>query len=257
MELIEIVSGSTRARIAPERGSIAAGWSVEGRELFFMDEKSFQDRTKSVRGGNPFLWPFAGALESNRLVEADSEMKQHGFARDRAWAVEARGASTLVLSLESDDAGLAVFPWAFRMVQTFEVSDRRLSISLVTENRSGRAMPVAPGWHPYYPLANASKPSVKVGLPGFRHTPFADPAGSFNFGVESNGTTAFVFELEDRRFRMAVSPNLQWYQFWSLPGNDFICVEPFAGPPNVINTRRAERIPAGGRALHWMTLELL
>ncbi|MBI1289787.1 hypothetical protein GC173_00895 [bacterium] len=256
-EQIEISHGATKARIAPGRGSIATSWSVDGRELFHLDERSFNDPKKSVRGGNPFLWPFAGALEGGRFIEAGTEIHQHGFAREKAWTIEAQGAATLVLSLESDASMQALFPWDFRMVQTFEVSARRLSITLVTENRSRRAMPVAPGWHPYYPIANAAKPQVCVDLPGFRHAPFADPAGTFNFGVESNGTNAFDFQLEDRRFRMAVSPNIQWYQFWSLPGEDFICVEPFGGPPNVINTRRTERIPPGGRALHWMSLELL
>lgn len=256
-ELIEIASGTTRARIAPERGSIATHWEVDGRELFYLDEKSFNDPAKSVRGGNPFLFPFAGSLENGRLVDSGTEIHQHGFSREYPWHIESHGAATLVLSQCAREETLRIFPWDFRMVQTFEVSHRRLSITLATENRSDKAMPLAPGWHPYYPLKNAAKPEVKVHLPGFRHAPFADPAGSFNFGVETHGTSAFEFELEDRRLRMAVSPNIQWYQFWSLPGNDFICVEPFAGPPNVINTRRSERVAPGGRAFHWMSLELL
>jgi galactose mutarotase-like enzyme len=256
-ELVSIRNGNTEARVSPSRGAIAASWVVDGVEQFYMAQNTFDDPQKSVRGGNPFLWPFAGALEEGTLVEAGTKMAQHGFGRDKVWTIEAKGSSMLALSLEPDDQTREVFPWDFRMVQTFEVSDAVLSINLVTENRSDRAMPVAPGWHPYYPIKNASKPAVEVGLPGFKHTAFANPEGTFNFGVESNGTCAFTFQIEDRKLRMAVSPNLQWYQFWSLPGSDFICVEPFAGPPNVINTRRCERIAPGGRSLHWMSLQVL
>ena len=46
-------------------------------------------------------------------------------------------------------------------------------------------------------------------------------------------------------------------QFWSQPGKDFICLEPFYGPSNTINTDRRLDVPEGGVAELWMRIELV
>jgi galactose mutarotase-like enzyme len=46
-------------------------------------------------------------------------------------------------------------------------------------------------------------------------------------------------------------------QFWSQPGKDFVCLEPFWGPNGTVNTeRRLDLAPGAVRDL-WMRIELL
>ena len=81
-----------------------------------------------------------------------------------------------------------------------------------------------------------------------RHTPPADrpPAdGRTRFDVPGLG-----------ELRIAFSPAMGHMQFWSQPGKDFVCLEPFWGPNDTVNTeRRLEVAPGSAREL-WMRLEL-
>jgi galactose mutarotase-like enzyme len=61
-----------------------------------------------VHGGVPFLFPAAGRLKGDRY--RDREMKQHGFARNRPFAVERRDRRSAILSLRSSDETRARFP---------------------------------------------------------------------------------------------------------------------------------------------------
>jgi galactose mutarotase-like enzyme len=256
-ESLRLSHGETSLTVAPWRGAIATHFRVGGEELFYLDETTLHDESKSVRGGNPLLWPFAGSLEGGRLAVAGTEIPQHGFARNRAWKVEEERGNRAILSLEDDTDSRAIFPWKYRLVQSFELGPGRVRIALESHNRGETPMPVAPGWHPYFACSLEEKLKVRTTLAGFPHERFAAEEGAFDFGVESEGVTAFDFQVGNKRFRLSVSPNMRWFQFWSLRGREFICVEPFAGRPNIINSPEAERVAPGGFALHWMELRLL
>ena len=59
----------------------------------------------------------------------------------------------------------------------------------------------------------------------------------FDFGVEPPDPGRVAFEIPTvGTVTLSFSANLRHLQCWSLPGRDFICVEPWDGPPNVINT---------------------
>src|SRR5687767_11520185 len=109
--MMKLVDGSSVVEIAPERGGMVTRMSVDGRELFYLDEATFRDETKNVRGGNPVLFPSPGPLANERFTWGgrSGSMKQHGFARNRAWKVVGEGE----LELRSDDATRAQFPWDF------------------------------------------------------------------------------------------------------------------------------------------------
>src|SRR5688572_28318673 len=102
---MELSSGRARAVIAPERGALVKSWIVNGRELLYLDDATFNDPTKNVRGGNPVLFPSPGKLEGDRYPRG--EMKQHGFARNLPWRVA--GEDRLVL--EANDITRAQYPW--------------------------------------------------------------------------------------------------------------------------------------------------
>ena len=45
-------------------------------------------------------------------------------------------------------------------------------------------------------------------------------------------------------------------QLWSQPGRDFICLEPFYGPNNTVNTDRRHDVPPGQARDFWMRIEI-
>ena len=74
-------------KFCPARGGVITNWVSDGKEILYFDEKRFMDKTKSVRGGIPILFPICGNLSiTNSVFGVDYlQFTQHGFARDLPW----------------------------------------------------------------------------------------------------------------------------------------------------------------------------
>ena len=257
LQELTIEGRGASARIAPARGAIVTALAVGGRDVLFMDRATLLDPAKSVRGGIPLLFPFAGRLDGDRLAHAGTTMKQHGFGRNRSWRVVAQAPDALTVALEDDAATRAVYPHAFRAEQSFRVLPHGLRVELLIENLGTGPLPVAPGWHPYFRCASADKPRVKpldvAGLDPARFTPDAE----FDFGVTAPASGHASFEVPGLGvLALSFSPEMRFLQCWGLPGRDYICLEPFLGPNNAINTPARLDIAPGRSHTLWMRVEL-
>ena len=74
-------------KFCPERGGVITNWVSDGNEILYFDEKRFMDKTKSIRGGIPILFPICGNLNTSSSVFGNGylQLPQHGFARDSQW----------------------------------------------------------------------------------------------------------------------------------------------------------------------------
>ena len=50
-------------KFCPERGGVITNWVSDGNEILYFDETRFMDKTKSIRGGIPILFPICGNLQ--------------------------------------------------------------------------------------------------------------------------------------------------------------------------------------------------
>ena len=247
---ISDAASATRAKIAPNRGGMVTSFEVRGRPIFFLDRASFLDETKNVRGGNPVLFPTPGKLVGDRWERAGESgvLPQHGFARNRAWEVVRSVTDSVTLRLESDPSTRAVYPWDFRVDLSYRVGEGTLHTGVEIENRSKRAMPFGFGFHPYFAIRdkttfalestatrafdNVTKrevsfdarsldvASVEVDLHVLDH-------GARTMSFAFDGTSKITLELQTEQ------PH---WVLWSLPGKDFVCVEPWTCPGNAMNT---------------------
>src|SRR3954463_2266927 len=108
-----IAFGDVRADVVPERGALVTALRVGTRDVLYLDPETLADPTKNVRGGIPLLCPFAGKLVDETLALTGTKMKQHGFARNRAWTVTERDAGSLTMTLAADAETRAQFPFDF------------------------------------------------------------------------------------------------------------------------------------------------
>ena len=74
-------------KFCPKRGGVITSWVSDGNEILYFDEKRFMDKTKSIRGGIPILFPICGNLNASSSVFGKDylQLSQHGFARDLQW----------------------------------------------------------------------------------------------------------------------------------------------------------------------------
>ena len=79
----------------------------------------------------------------------------------------------------------------------------------------------------------------------------------FDFGLVPPKTGRARFQVPDLgNLLISFTPVMKHMQFWSQPGNDFICLEPFFGPNNTVNTDKRMDIPPGQSRNFWMKIEL-
>jgi galactose mutarotase-like enzyme len=249
--------GGTAATVAPERGGIMTSLVVNGKPVLYLDRATLWNEDVNVRGGIPILFPFAGRLLEDRFVDGASVIKQHGYARHRPWRVLERCADSLLLELPPDDEAMTSYPFRVSLQQRTLATARGVHIEVRMHNGGSDPAPVAPGWHPYFSVPAADKARVMpADVPGL--TPEMFPADrEFDFGLAAPAAGRARFQIPQLgRLTLSFSPEMRFLQFWSQPGKDFICIEPFSGPPNVINTPARMMLAPGSTRTVWMRMEL-
>ena len=103
-------------KFCPERGGVITNWVSDGNEILYFDEKRFMDKTKSIRGGIPILFPICGNLNTFGSVFGNSylQLPQHGFARDLRWQYSLNE-KFLCLFLNASKKTKKYFPFDFEL----------------------------------------------------------------------------------------------------------------------------------------------
>jgi galactose mutarotase-like enzyme len=251
MKLVDKSSiGTSIVEIAPERGGMVTRFAVGPRELFYLDEATFRDATKNVRGGNPVLFPSPGPLANDRFTWGgrSGSMKQHGFARNRPWTVTSSSDRSLSLELISDEATRGQFPWDFRVLHSYSLSGRCLRVAQWVENNSNSPMPFAFGFHPYFFVRDADKSQTKIETSATRAFdnvtkkeidvggPIDLTQKEVDLHLFDHGKTEAVLDLADGAYIIVrASPEYHRWVIWTLAGKDFVCLEPWTAGADALN----------------------
>jgi galactose mutarotase-like enzyme len=259
-----IAFGDVRAEVVPERGALVTALRVGTRDVLYLDPETLADPTKNVRGGIPLLFPFAGKLVDETLTLTGTKMKQHGFARNRAWTVTERDAGALTMTLAADAETRAQFPFEFTAHHRVMIvaGGIQLELAIIAGDRD---VPVSPGWHPYFTIAREDKSRVcatRSGAEGGAEVNdkaavrpgTTDDDHEFDFGMPApiDGRSRFT----PPGIALEASPDLRHLQMWSQPGKPFVCIEPFFGPAGTINTEQRGWVRAGTARSFWMRIRV-
>jgi glucose-6-phosphate 1-epimerase len=133
-----------------------------GDEVIFLSARSRFEVGKAIRGGIPICFPWF------RAKKDDAGAPQHGFARTSPWSLEAVehvGDSVVIsLALESSDATLALWPFAFRAVYRVTVG-AELKLELAVTNTGDAAFEFEEALHTYHRVGDVERVRV-AGLDG-------------------------------------------------------------------------------------------
>lgn len=208
-------------------------------------------------GRNPTLFPVVGKVwqETYRLGAQEFHLGNHGFARNSEFSLVDHTPTSLTFALENSPTTLDVYPFAFRLTNSYQLQDNSLLITLTVKNLDQQDLPFSLGAHPAFncPL-----------LPGEKFTDYKivfsepenlrrlqmNPDSSFqeqrlDFGQQVStipltrelfATDALVFEdlrstavkLQGPHHAVTVSnPSCPWFGIWTK--GDFLCLEPWYG----------------------------
>ncbi|WP_072031877.1 hypothetical protein [Acetonema longum] len=250
---LEDIRSQAKVRVAPERGGMIYGFEHNGTDVLYLNAKTFLDPSSNVRGGIPILFPICGQLENGRYTwqYQTYSMKNHGFARDQVWKViesNTEGQAVLALELTSNDQTRQVFPFDFSVIFTYILQGSSLTIRQTYENRSASDMPLYAGLHPYF---NTSSKNLPLATDATQYLDCADQQikpflGSIDLSDSSDSillldsrSNCITFDI-DHQYKVILEQGqeFKYIVFWSEPGKDFICVEPWMGKANELNLKQ-------------------
>ena len=232
-------------KFCPGRGGVITNWVSDGKEILYFDEKRFMDKTKSIRGGIPILFPICGNLNTSSSVFGKDflQLRQHGFARDLQWQYSLnKNEKSLILILNESKKTKKYYPFDFELKIEVFLKINCLEFEITIFNKTDNAMPINFGLHPYFNISdfknlefidnplncqNQEKNIISNTL---------DELKNVNLGVDllmySSGRSSF----QDKIFKREVTLNHP-YPFdlgviWSDPLRRMICLEPWTSPRN-------------------------
>lgn len=245
---LTISGGGVLAEIVPGRGGMVTRLRIGDDEVLYLDPETLD--TPKVRGGIPVLFPNPGPLSGSRFEVSGRSytLGQHGFARERSWEVVHVGPADAELRLESTPETLENFPFEFDIRLAYRCSGSGFSIVQTWRNPGQKNLPLHFGFHPYFSVADADKPEVKISTDAKRawdnvlktEIPFRGldlTAPEVDLHLLDHTPKETILERPGRPpLRLSWEDPYHLLVVWTLRGKDFVCVEPWTARGNALNT---------------------
>ena len=247
-------------KFCPKRGGLITNWVSEGREILYFDEKRFIDKTKSIRGGIPILFPICGNLNTSSSVFGKNylQLMQHGFARDLNWQYSLNHSEeSLCLFLNESQTTKKYYPFDFELKIELTLKINFLEFQITIRNKTDITMPINFGFHPYFNVSdfkNIDFIDNPINCQNQERNILCntlDELKNMDTGVDLLMYTSGKSGFRDKVLKRQVTLNHP-YPFdlgviWSDPPRRMICLEPWTSPRNsFVDGFRKIIIPSNG-----------
>jgi len=217
---------------------------------------------------SPVLFPIVGGLKQNTYLfnNKNYQLNRHGFARDMEFEISYQSSEKIILNIQSSEETLKVYPFHFLFSVVYELVDDKLKVSYVIENIGEEAMYFSVGAHPAFkvPLIegtnfndyflqfncveNTNKwPLSKDGLIELTSVPLLNNSTKLSLYKELFYSDALVFKhlasdeisILSNKTKHGVSVGYKGFPYmgiWSARNADFVCIEPWCGIADSVNT---------------------
>ena len=211
---------------------------------------------------SPVLFPIVGTLKNNSyLLENEAyQLSRHGFARDLEFELLESEYNSLLFSLKANDVTLTNFPFEFELKIKYTLLDKKLIVQYEVINNSNKKMPFSIGAHPAFSLPsgfeNYSLEFSDIENPEYyllKNGLISDQTETLNINDQILSLTFKTFDNDALVFKTLKSktitilenskpyikvdfknfPNLG---IWTVQNANFICIEPWFGYSDTINS---------------------
>jgi len=219
---------------------------------------------------SPILFPIVGTLKDDTYYfnEKAYQLSRHGFAREMDFMVTAQTANSIQFTLESSEATLTKFPFVFRFDVIYELSENSVKTTYRVSNMGKSTMYFSVGGHPAFKLPltagavyndyylefnhpeNAGRwPISKEGLIETSSTEVFKQRNKLPLSKELFLQDALVFKgLSSNNVALKCDKNAHGLLFdftgfpylgiWAAKNADFVCIEPWCGIADSVNTNQ-------------------
>lgn len=247
---------------------------AKGAELVRLFQKS--DETEYLWDGNPAFWgkhspvlfPIVGALKENTYYYQDKpyQLSRHGFARDKQFVKQPSNASELRFRLDSDAETLQHYPFPFRFEIIYGINQNGLTVTYHVANTGTGSLYFSVGGHPAFKLPMVQEtvyedyylefetventgrwPISPEGLLEMKAEPFFSDTNRLYLKQELFYRDALVFKslrsgkvvlgsLKHNNTLTLHFPGFPYLGIWAARNAPFICIEPWCGIADSVNS---------------------
>mgnify|MGYP002799089723 CR=1 FL=1 len=255
--MIELKNEKLTVLIKEFGAEIASVKNAAGREYFWCGDKKFWG------GQAPVLFPVCGKLLNLAFRHKGKTytMKGHGFARNKTFRAEKIGDTCAVFTLCDDEETRAQYPFAFRLSVRYELNGESIVITNSVENTGDETMYFNFGSHEAY-AADGNFEDWSVEFEKTENLRILEQIGPayltgrvlpFRDGVKELKLSYAMFEEASLAFDKIQSraatlkccgkpvvhvdfTGFDQLLLWTKPNAPFICIEPWNGVPDYIDT---------------------
>jgi galactose mutarotase-like enzyme len=231
---------------------------------------------------SPVLFPIIGTLKNDtyNFEGRPYQLGRHGFAREMEFAVTRQTAGSISFTLESNETTLAKFPFPFKFDIIYAIDENQLSVTYSVANAGEKDMYFSVGGHPAFkvPLAaglsyndyylefnqaeNTGRwPISKDGLIETEPVPLLNNTSRLPLSKALFEKDALVFKhlrsgmvtLNSGRDPRGLSFEFSGFPYlgiWAARNADFVCIEPWCGIADSVNTDQQLENKEGIELLH-------
>ena len=259
MSVVTIKSAELEVKIKTLGAELTSVKDNNGKEYIWCGDPNVWS------GQCPNLFPIVSRLRNLEkpntyiLDGKEYEMGMHGFAKLSEFEVESQDENKAVFLLKSNDVTRAQYPFEFEYRIVYTVSGRELKIDFITDNKSVRDMYYSAGSHEGFAISGDIENYTAVfdeaetlskyevlpsGVIGETPTPILFGERELKLRDEYFEVDALIFfdaksrglAIRDDRTGESVHisfPGFDTLLIWRIPGAQYVCVEPWAGAPDL------------------------
>ena len=219
---------------------------------------------------SPVLFPIVGTLKQDTYYYKGQayQLPRHGFARDMHFSIMEQTPDAITFSISSDAETMTRYPFPFQFDIRYAVSGNALSVTYTVHNKGSAPMLFSIGAHPAFkvPLTPHTTyedyellfdkietagrwPISKEGLIEKEPEPLLNHTQVLPLTKALFSNDALVFknlQSTSVQLRSGLHPHGLnfWFEgfpylgLWAAPGADFICIEPWCGIADRIDTNQ-------------------
>lgn len=250
-----------------ENDSLKIEINTEGAELQSILQK--ESNLEYMWNGDPAFWskrspvlfPIVGALKDNTYFYKGQayQLPRHGFAREMNFSVEEQNQNSITFSITQTEETLRNYPFHFHFYIKYLLEKNQLLVTYGVWNKGEDVMYFSVGAHPAFklPLAEATEytdyelqfneketagrwPISKEGLIEKSPNPLLENTDVLPLNKDLFKSDAIVLkQLQSDVVTLQSTKTVHGIRFqftgfpflglWASPGADFLCIEPWCG----------------------------
>ncbi len=221
---------------------------------------------------SPVLFPIIGSLKNDTYYFENKayQLSRHGFAREMEFEVTNQNASAITFTLIRSNATLEKYPFQFKFDIIYSIKDKQLQVTYRVVNKGDISqklyfsvgghpafkLPVLPAtsytdyWLEFNKKENAGRwPISDEGLIKEQPIPLMTDTNRLPLAKDLFYTDAIVFKkLNSTSVKLVSGQSGEIFDFdftgfpylgiWAAKGADFVCIEPWCGIADSVNSNQ-------------------